>query len=72
MNAQYFTLADVSEILHTQPYRITYLLTTRQVQEPTMRIAGRRAFTMEDVQHLAAALNIDLVQQLVAKERGTP
>lgn len=60
-------LADVSRILRVQPYKIVYLLTTRQVPEPRLRIGGKRVFTMADVHRLAEKLQVDLAHELIAK-----
>ncbi len=68
MTEKYYTLKDVAELLHTEPYRIAYQLTTRKVPEP-LHIAGRRAFTGEDIQRIAAALGIEVMQELKAKGR---
>jgi DNA-binding transcriptional MerR regulator len=70
MTNDYFTLADVSELLETPAYRITYLLATRQVPEPS-RIGNRRLFTLADIQRIAERLEIALRGELSAKERGT-
>ena len=55
-NTNYFLLGDVARILRCQPYQIVYLLTTRQVSEPTLRIGNRRVFTIADVQQIGEKL----------------
>ena len=57
-NTNYFLLGDVARILRCQPYQIVYLLTTRQVPEPTLRIGNRRVFTIADVQRIDEKLQL--------------
>jgi DNA-binding transcriptional MerR regulator len=51
-----FLLGDLARLLDCKPHQITYLLTSRQVSEPALRIGGRRVFTVEDVERVRAAL----------------
>jgi DNA-binding transcriptional MerR regulator len=71
MTNDYYTLADVSELLQVPAYRITYLLATRQVPEPG-RIGNRRLFTLSDIQRIAEKLEVELMGELSARERGRP
>jgi hypothetical protein len=50
---RHYLLADVARILNRRPHQITYALTTRQVAEPTLRVANKRVFCTEDVEQLA-------------------
>jgi hypothetical protein len=50
-------MKEVATILKTKSWRIVYLLTSGKVEEPELRLAGRRVFTVEDLQRLAEALN---------------
>src|SRR3954469_20594393 len=52
-NTDFFLLGDVARILRCQPYQIVYLLTTRQVPEPALRIGNKRVFTLPDIQRVA-------------------
>lgn len=63
-NTEYFLLGDVARILRCQPYQIVYLLSTRQVAEPR-RIGGKRVFTIDDMQRIAAKLQIQIAQELI-------
>ncbi len=54
-------------MLQCQPYQIVYLLTTRQVPEPRLRIGGKRVFTIADIHRLAEKLQVQLAQELIAK-----
>jgi DNA-binding transcriptional MerR regulator len=63
----FFLLGDVARILRCQPYQIVYLLTTRQVPEPRLRIGNKRVFTMNDIHRLADKMQVQLAHELVAK-----
>jgi len=54
---QIYSMKEVATILKTKSWRIAYLLTSGKVEEPILRLAGRRVFTVEDMQRLAEALN---------------
>jgi DNA-binding transcriptional MerR regulator len=56
MKANYL-MGDLSKRLNVPPYRIAYLLTTRQLPEPK-RIGNRRVFTQTDARLVAKALGI--------------
>jgi hypothetical protein len=58
MNEQLLSLREVASLLHVQPYQIAYLLTTGRVPEPKVRLGNRRAFAKEDIQRLAARMNV--------------
>lgn len=64
---EFFLLSDVARILRCQPYQIVYLLTTRQVPEPRLRIGNKRVFTMNDISRLAEKMQVDLAHELIAK-----
>jgi DNA-binding transcriptional MerR regulator len=51
-----FLLGDVARLLDCKPHQVTYLLTSRQVAEPALRIGGRRVFTVKDMERLEAVL----------------
>jgi len=64
----YYLLSDVAKILRCRPSKIVYLLATRQVPEPALRIGNRRVFTTLDLFRLSEKLQIDLAQELKDKE----
>jgi hypothetical protein len=70
-NTDFFLLGDVARILRCQPYQIVYLLTTRQVPEPALRIGNKRVFTLPDIQRVAEKLQVQLAHDLVAQDRGS-
>ena len=49
MNNKFYSLSQAATILKCKTYRITYLITTGQIPEPKIRLANRRAFTMEEI-----------------------
>lgn len=62
---EYFLLGQVARILRCQPYQVAYLLATRQVPEPRLRIGGKRIFTIQDVERLADKLKLQMASELV-------
>ena len=67
----FYLLGDVARILQVRPHQIVYLLSTRQVPEPAMRLGNRRVFTVADITAIAERLKIQPEQELMAKaERG--
>ena len=68
MNPEYFSMSDAARVLHTQSYRISYLLSTRQIPEP-MRIGGRRVFTTADLTRISEVLDLELARTLQVKGR---
>ncbi len=65
---EFYLLSDVARILRCRPSKIVYLLTTRQVPEPALRIGNRRVFTIMDIYRLSEKLQIQLAQELIDKE----
>jgi hypothetical protein len=47
-----YTLGEVARILNRKPAQVVYPLVTRKVQEPEVRVAGKRLFRTEDVERL--------------------
>jgi len=56
-DTQWLLLGDVARPLRKRPYQIVYLLSSRQVPEPVLRLGNRRVFTAEDVERLKARFN---------------
>ena len=52
-----YLMGELSKRLNVPPYRIAYLLTTRQLPEPK-RVGNRRVFTETDARQVAKALGI--------------
>jgi hypothetical protein len=60
----FYLLSDVARLLRCRPYRIAYLLSTRQVPEPSLRIGNKRVFTPNDISRIAEKLQIQRTQKL--------
>ena len=58
MDTKHYLLSDVARILGRKPHQIVYTLTTRQVPEPTLRVANKRVFSAEDVERLARHFHV--------------
>jgi hypothetical protein len=58
MDTKHYLLSDVARILGRRPHQIVYTLTTRQVPEPTLRVANKRVFSAEDVERLARHFHV--------------
>jgi hypothetical protein len=57
---QHFLLGEAARLLKRKPYQIQYALTTGLVEEPTLRIGGKRVFQREDLHRLATHFGVDL------------
>jgi len=60
MNEILYSMKEVARILRVQNYQIAYLLNTNRVPEPKVRLGNRRAFSVEDIQRLAARLHVEV------------
>lgn len=58
-----YLISEVADRLDVPPHRVAYLLMTRKIEEPKLRIGNRRMFTDADAKRIADALgrpwNID-------------
>jgi len=52
-----YSMREATVILKTKPWRIVHCFTSGKCPEPTLRLAGRRVFTVADLKRLAKALN---------------
>ena len=68
MNEQLLSIREVASLLRVQPYQIAYLLTTGRVPEPKIRLGNRRAFGHEDIQRLAARMNVAVPENFSQEE----
>lgn len=65
MQPELYSLSDVSRILgNIAPHRILYLLSTRAVPEPRLRVGGRRLWALDEIAQLAEKLKIQLGNEL--------
>ncbi len=56
MNNELYLISEVAERLDVPPHRVAYLLITRKIGEPKLRIGNRRMFTDADAKRVADAL----------------
>lgn len=59
MQTELFTLKDVAELLDVPPYRITYLITSRQLPDSKMRVGNVRVWTKPEIDVIAQKLEIE-------------
>lgn len=64
MNQELYSLGDVSKMLNVQAHRILYLLSTRAVPEPSLRVGGRRLWSLPEIAVVAEKLKIQLGAEL--------
>lgn len=57
MQTELFTLKDVATILNVAPHRIVYLITSRQVAEPVLRMGNVRVWNRPEIESIAKKLN---------------
>ena len=53
-----FSLTDVADLLKVPAHKIHYLLQTRQVPEPRLRVAGKRLWRLEEIVPISEKLKI--------------
>jgi hypothetical protein len=70
MQPELYSLSGVADLLAVKPHRILYLLSTRAVPEPQLRVAGKRLWTLEEIAVLSERLKLQTAAQL-QRERGT-
>jgi len=71
MQQPMYSLGEVAQTIGVAPFRITYSITTGLVPDASMRFAGRRVFTHEDVQRLAIHFGVaDSVDEVDGEEKG--
>lgn len=59
MDEQFFSLGQAAVRIGIAPYRITYAITNGMVPDARMRIAGKRAFTEEEVKNIARHFRVE-------------
>ena len=50
----FFALGDVARLIKVPPYKIAYALSNGWIQDPEMRIAGKRIFTKQEAEAIGA------------------
>ena len=56
MTQDLYLISEVAQRLDVPPHRIAYLLMTRKLAEPKLRMGNRRVFTNDDAKRVADAL----------------
>lgn len=56
MTKNLFLISEVADRLAVPPHRVAYLLMTKKIEEPKLRMGNRRVFTHEDAKRVADAL----------------
>jgi DNA-binding transcriptional MerR regulator len=56
MTQDLYLISEVAERLGVPPHRVAYLLMTRKIEEPKLRMGNRRIFTDDDAKRVADAL----------------
>jgi hypothetical protein len=55
-----FLLGEAARLLRRKPYQLHYALAAGLVEEPRLRLGGKRVFQVEDLERLAAHFGVDL------------
>lgn len=56
MTKDLYLISEVAERLGVPPHRVAYLLMTRKIEEPKLRMGNRRIFNNDDAKRVADAL----------------
>ncbi len=49
MTQRFYSTGEVARRLGLKPYQLNYLLETDQVEEPSLRVAGKRVWTQDEL-----------------------
>jgi len=60
MQTDLYTLKDVAALLDVAPHRIVYLITSRQVAEPALRVGNLRVWTRPEIETIAGKLKTEI------------
>ena len=50
MDQEHFLLGEVARLIGRKPFQIIYMLTNGFIEEPKLRIGGRRIFSRDDIE----------------------
>lgn len=56
MTKDLFLISEVADRLGVPSHRVAYLLMTKKIEEPRLRMGNRRVFTHQDAKRVADAL----------------
>lgn len=57
MEQEHFLLGEVARVIGRKPFQITYMLTNGFIEEPKLRIGGRRIFSRADIESIRKIMN---------------
>lgn len=49
---QHYLLGEVARVVGIKPHRLAYLLTNSVIEEPKLRIGGKRVFSHQEVERI--------------------
>lgn len=64
MEQEHYLLGEVARLTGRKPFQILYMLTNGFIQEPKLRIGGRRIFSRDDVEVIRKVMD----EKFAAKE----
>ena len=64
---EHYLLGDVAKELGRKPFQIVYMLTSGYVEEPKLRIGGKRIFSRSDIENIRSAMDRKYGPKGVAK-----
>ncbi len=65
-----YSMSDVADLLKVQQHKIHYLLATKQVPEPRLRVAGKRLWRLEEILPISEKLKIQHAFEISPKKGG--
>lgn len=54
---EHYLLGNVAKELGRKPFQIVYMLTSGYVEEPKLRIGGKRIFSRSDIENIRSAMD---------------
>lgn len=57
---QLYTMRDVTKTLGIPHYKVNYAYSAGLVEEPELRLGGKRVFQQSDIQRLATHFNVEI------------
>ncbi len=70
MTKELYSLADVAKLLNAKPFTLHYMLSTGSIAEPKLRVAGRRVWTLAEINPIREKLKRSKEAEQRRKEGG--
>ena len=67
MQKEHYLLGDVAKELGRKPFQIVYMIVNGVVEEPKLRIGGKRIFSRADIENIRRAMDNKYGPKRVAK-----